>query len=243
MNHYEVLGVAQGASEEDIRHAYRRLAKGAHPDAAGDPVQFRRITLAYDVLSDPVQRAAYDRTLWRPPGPVEPRRRRRIGRYVVLVAGVLAVAGIASLAVATAKQSVGDDCLVGTWRGEAFEVPFRANAGGKEIAATLRGGAGVTLVVHADGRIRVNYATAAPLTGADGPYRIEGVYEGTSIERWEAANGRVETRSDPSAVRFLTTINGEPLDQPLAAGVLDGEYPYACSPATLDIGSYRYTRT
>lgn len=237
--------MAESASEEAIRHAYRRLAKAAHPDAAGDPAQFRRATLAYDVLSDPAQRAAYDRSLGRPaaPVPVPPRRRRRpIGRYVVLVVGVLAVAGVGALAVATSRQSVGDGCLVGTWRGEAFELPFRAVAGGRDITATLAGGAGVTLTVHADGRVRVNYATAAPLTGADGPYRIEGVYQGTSIERWSAAGGRVETRSDASAVRFLATIDGEALNQPLAAGVLDGEYPYSCSPAMLQVGPYRYTR-
>ena len=147
-----------------------------------------------------------------------------------------------ALVVATMGQSVGDDCLVGTWRSEAFDVPFRGVVDGREIAAPIRGGAGVTLTVHADGRIRVDYATAAPLAGADGPYRIEGVYQGTSIERWEADGRLVRTRTDPSGVRFLATINGRPLE-PLAVGVLDGEYPYSCTPATLDLGPYRYIRT
>lgn len=199
------------------------------------------MALAYDVLSDPVQRADYDRSLWRPTAPVRPSRHRRTGRYVVLVIGMLAAAGLASLVVATTRQSVGDDCLVGTWRGEAFELPFRAVVGGRDVAAPLRGGAGVTLTVHADGRVRVNYATAAPLTGETGPFRIEGVYAGTSIERWEAAHGRVQTRSDPSAVRFLATVNGQPLD-PLSVGVLDGAYSFACTPATLEVGPYRYAR-
>jgi curved DNA-binding protein CbpA len=241
--HYEVLGIAQGASEDDIRQAYRRLVKAAHPDAAGDPEQFRRLTEAYDVLSDPAQRAAYDRGLRPAWSPAPPRRRRRYGRLVVLLAAGLAMAGVVALAVATTRQSVGDDCLVGKWRGEAFEVPFRGVVDGREVTATVRGGAGVTLTVHADGRISVDYATAAPLSGTDGPYRVEGVYEGASIERWEAAGGRVRTRSDPSRVRFLATVNGRPLDQPLPVGVLDGEYPYACTPATLELGPYRYTRS
>lgn len=234
--------MAEDASPEEVRHAYRRLAKAAHPDAAGDPDAFRAVTLAYEVLSEPARRAAYDRTLRRPPAPVPLRRRRHLGRWMVALAGALIAAGVAALVVATAGQSVGDDCLVGTWRGEAFDVPFRATVGGRDVSAQLRGGDGVTLTVLADGRVRVNYATATPLTGSAGSDRIEGTYEGTSIERWEAAGGRVTARSDASAVRFLARVNGEPLGQPLAVGVLDGEYPYACTPASLEVGPYRYTR-
>jgi curved DNA-binding protein CbpA len=240
--HYEVLGIPEGASEDDVRQAYRRLVKAAHPDVAGDPAQFRRITEAYDVLTDAAQRAAYDRGLRPTWVPAPPRRRRRSGRLVVLLATGAVVAGVVALVVATTRQTVGDDCLFGTWRGEAFEVPFRGVVDGREVTAVVRGGAGVTLRVHADGRIRVDYATAAPLSGTDGQYRIEGLYEGTSIERWEAAGGRVRTRSDPSRVRFVATVNDRPLDQPLPVAVLDGEYPYACTPATLELGPYRYTR-
>lgn len=241
--HYEVLGIPEGASEDEVRQAYRRLVKAAHPDAAGDPAEFRRITQAYDVLVDRARRADYDRGLRPALVPAPRRSRRRYGRFVAGGLGGAVMAGIVALAVATSRQSIGDGCLAGTWRGEAFEVPFRGDVDGREIAAPIRGGAGVTLTVRADGRIRVNYATAEPLTGTDGPYRIEGVYEGTSIERWEASGGRVRTRSDPSAVRFVATVNGRPLDHPLAVSVLDGEYPYACTPATLQVGPYRYGRT
>jgi curved DNA-binding protein CbpA len=240
--HYEVLGIPEGASDDDVRQAYRRLVKAAHPDAAGDPAQFRRITEAYDVLTDATQRAAYDRSLRPTWVPAPPRRRRRYGRVIVLMAAGAVLAGAVALVVATTRQTVGDDCLVGTWRGEAFEVPFRGVVDGREVTAMVRGGAGVTLRVQADGRVRVDYATAAPLRGNDGPSLIEGVYEGTSIERWEAAGGYVRTRSDPSRVRFLPSVDGRP-SGPLAVGVLDGEYPYACSPATLEFGPYRYART
>ena len=240
--HYEVLGLPEGASGEEVRQAYRRLVKATHPDLEGDPARFRLVTEAYDVLSDPAQRAAYDRNLQ--PGwvPAPPPRRRRFGRYVVVVVTALVVVGTVALVAATRRQSVGDGCLVGTWRGESFEVPFRGVVDGREISAPIRGGAGVGLTVEADGRIRVDYGSAAPLTGAAGPYRIEGTYAGTSIERWEATDGVVRTRTDASGVRFSATINERPPDQPLAVTVLDGEYPYTCTPTTLELGPYRYTR-
>ena len=241
--HYEVLGVPEGASGDEVRQAYRRLVKAAHPDLAGDPVQFRLVTQAYDVLSDPAQRAAYDRGL-RPRWVAAPVvRRLRFGRYVIALVAALVVGGVISLAAATMGQSVGDGCLVGTWRGESFEVPFRGVLDGREITAPIRGGAGVRLTVHADGRIRVEYGEAAALAGADGADRIEGTYAGTSVERWEAVKGLVRTRTDASGVRFSAAINGRPPDEPLAVTVLDGEYPYTCTSTTLELGPYRYVRT
>jgi DnaJ-class molecular chaperone len=62
---YEVLGVTPGASPQAIVHAYRRLARSSHPDARPDDpaaaVRFRTLADAYEVLGDPVRRAAYDR--------------------------------------------------------------------------------------------------------------------------------------------------------------------------------------
>ena len=61
---YQVLGVAQGVGDGDIRDAFHSLAKNFHPDVnAGDAVAERRykeITLAYDTLRDPKTRAAYE---------------------------------------------------------------------------------------------------------------------------------------------------------------------------------------
>ncbi|MBW3576040.1 MAG: DnaJ domain-containing protein [Actinobacteria bacterium] len=63
-DHYEVLGVAEEASHEEIQRAYRRLARRHHPDAnpgdAGAEERFKEISAAYEVLSDPVKRREYD---------------------------------------------------------------------------------------------------------------------------------------------------------------------------------------
>eukprot|EP01018_Ginkgo_biloba_P025574 Gb_04900 [translate_table: standard] len=67
---YEVLGIKQGASTEDIKMAYRKLARQFHPDVCVSPEEkhrgtqlFLRIHDAYSTLSDPHGRAQYDRQL------------------------------------------------------------------------------------------------------------------------------------------------------------------------------------
>ena len=63
-DYYAVLGVARDASADDIKRAYRKLARKYHPDVSKEPDAAQRmseVNEAYTVLSDPGKRAAYDR--------------------------------------------------------------------------------------------------------------------------------------------------------------------------------------
>lgn len=76
---YEVLGIPTGATGEEIKSAYRRLARVFHPDVASidrktsSADEFMRIHTAYSTLSDPNKRAEYDRRFLR--------RQRTVGLY------------------------------------------------------------------------------------------------------------------------------------------------------------------
>ncbi|GAB7204499.1 hypothetical protein OS21_09880 [Dickeya oryzae] len=63
-DYYEILGVAKGADERDIKKAYKRLAMKYHPDRnPGDKeaeAKFKEVKEAYEILTDAQKRAAYD---------------------------------------------------------------------------------------------------------------------------------------------------------------------------------------
>ncbi len=63
-DYYDILGVSRDASKEDIKSAYRRMARRYHPDVNKEPgaeERFKEINRAYEVLSEPETRARYDR--------------------------------------------------------------------------------------------------------------------------------------------------------------------------------------
>ena len=62
-DYYQIMGVARDANAEDIKRAYRKLARKFHPDINKDPgaeAQFKEVGEAYEALGDPEKRAAYD---------------------------------------------------------------------------------------------------------------------------------------------------------------------------------------
>lgn len=61
--HYETLGLTPDAEQAQIRQAFRALSREHHPDLGGDRTVYASITEAFTVLSDPEQRAAYDRSI------------------------------------------------------------------------------------------------------------------------------------------------------------------------------------
>src|SRR5438046_4033519 len=77
-NYYETLGVSKTAKEDEIRSAFRKLARKYHPDVAKDKKvaeeKFKQINEAYEVLSDPEKRRKYDQLgeNWNQPGGFQP---------------------------------------------------------------------------------------------------------------------------------------------------------------------------
>ncbi len=62
-DYYEIIGLPRNATQDDIKHAYRKLARKYHPDVTKDPegeARFKELGAAYAVLKAPEKRAAYD---------------------------------------------------------------------------------------------------------------------------------------------------------------------------------------
>ena len=60
-DYYDILGVSKTAGANEIKKAYRKLAKEYHPDKGGDEQKFKEVSEAYEVLSDDSKKANYDR--------------------------------------------------------------------------------------------------------------------------------------------------------------------------------------
>jgi len=91
-DYYELLGIASDADPATLRQAWRRLAERWHPDRAGPDTTFvfQKLSAAYEVLADPVTRAAYDRKhgIAKPapaPEPTPPARRKAPGTLLTRI--------------------------------------------------------------------------------------------------------------------------------------------------------------
>ena len=62
-NHYDILGITRNASKDDIKNNYKKLANIYHPDKGGNPDYFKKIKLAYEILSDESSRKKYDSSI------------------------------------------------------------------------------------------------------------------------------------------------------------------------------------
>ena len=58
--HYSILGLTKNVSQEEIKKAYRKLALKYHPDKCGDDAMFKKVNEAYQILSNPTKKKAYD---------------------------------------------------------------------------------------------------------------------------------------------------------------------------------------
>jgi len=124
---YETLGLTKNASQDDIQKAYRRLAKKLHPDLNPSnkraEEQFKEVSTAYDLLSDPDKRARFDR------GEIDASgsERQRYRSYRDFADG----AGASAYTTDAGFSDFGD---LGDILGEMFRGRGRGGAGG----ATLR---------------------------------------------------------------------------------------------------------
>ena len=103
---YDVLGVPEDASIEEIRTVYRQLARTFHPDVNADDgavEHFREITEAFLVLSDPEKRSAWDRKRGRRP------RREQTDAYVGLRVAGLDLGGLVGVSVTVQRRPLFDD--------------------------------------------------------------------------------------------------------------------------------------
>lgn len=98
MSPYDVLGTHRGASDIEIRRAYRHKARTAHPDAGGKLADWLEIQRAHDLLVDPARRALYDEHGITAEAPPDMTRVKAMGQLSELFGKIVRADGIANIA-------------------------------------------------------------------------------------------------------------------------------------------------
>lgn len=132
---YATLGVSKNASDEDIRRAFRKLAKELHPDISkGNEERFKKVTSAYEILGDAEKRRAYDR------GEIDARGDPRHAGFRQYARGARAGAGAGAGPGGFDEFGFGDifsDIFGGMGRGAAGGQRANFTAKGQDVRYTL----------------------------------------------------------------------------------------------------------
>lgn len=190
---YEVLGVAKGASEDELKKAYRKLAMQHHPDRNPNDKEaekkFKEINEAYDVLKDPQKKAAYD----------------RFG-HQAFAQGAGGGAGAQGFDFSGSFSDIFEDLFsefTGNRRGGGGRQSGNANAGGAR-GADLRYNLDITLEDAFKGKQQsIKVTTSATCDTCDG----SGAEKGTKPETCPNCDGRGTVRAQQG---FFTIERGCP---------------------------------
>lgn len=132
---YATLGVSRDASEEDIRRAFRKLAKELHPDVSkGNEERFRKVTSAYEIVGDAEKRRAYDR------GEIDARGDPRHAGFRQYARGARAGAGAGAAPGGFEEFGFGDifsDIFGSAGRGAAGGTRTNFTSKGQDVRYTL----------------------------------------------------------------------------------------------------------
>jgi molecular chaperone DnaJ len=202
-DYYEILGVSRDATAEELKRAFRQLARTSHPDAnPGDPAaeaRFREVAEAYEVLSDPQRRAAYDRG-----------DQLNVGDLFTNFAGL-------------------DEILQQFFGGAGFGGASRSAARGRDVAVAVE----LTLERAASGGSRdVTYVAAQPCEVCSGtgsepghdPIRCPtcGGHGQVQVNR-QTFLGSMTTVTTCSTCRGRGSIIEQPCHSCMGAGIVDDE--------------------
>ena len=132
-DHYAELGVSRDASSEELRRAYRQIARRYHPDVNRDPgasERFAAAARAYEILSDPAARGRYDNRFSRPvPVRRSPKPRPAVDRRAVLELTDREAAHLARFPLTLTNAHGGRIVIpAGTGDGDQLVLPDRGGA-------------------------------------------------------------------------------------------------------------------